>query len=146
MFVYIAESMVPIPEEDIRFLGDVDPMGNSKKGVTVSTLDSNNQVRVSIWTFVKKGAEGYITPRRGGISLTTAEFGYLKTNLAWINAQIRMQEQVNVNKYIDSLETVEDIQTLKRRLEDVEKNINTTPTRPSKQIKRRTPAAAQGAP
>ena len=149
LFVYITESMVPIPEENILFLGDADPVGNNnnKKGVTVSTLDSNNQVRVSIWSFVKKGTEGYITPRRGGISLTTTEFGSLKSNLAWINAQIRIQEEANVNKYIDSLETVEDIQTLKRRLADAEKNLAAAPTRPAKQIKRRTPAsAAQGAP
>ena len=146
MFVLcVADGMVPIKEEEILFLSDTDPLLNWRKGVTVSSLEQRNEVRVSIWTFIKKGADGYITPRKGGISLSTREFETLSANLPWVSTQVRLKGQESVHRFIEGLESVEDINLLKRKLENAEKNL-AGPSRPTKQIKRRGVSAAQGAP
>ena len=145
--VVVSDSMTPIKEENILFLNDTDPLLNCRKGVTVSSLENRNEIRVSIWTFVRKGNEGYITPRKGGISLTASEFELLTGNLPWITSRVRIKSQENIHRYIDAIDTIEDLNLLKRKLEAVEKNIaGTNPARPPKQLKRRAPPAAQGAP
>ena len=137
--------MVPIKEEDILFLSDTDPLLNWRKGVTISSLEQRNEVRIAIWTFIKKGSDGYITPRKGGISLSTKEFETLCDNLPWVCSQVRLKGQESVHRFIDALDSVEAINLLKRKLENAEKNL-VGPSRPTKQIKRRGVTAAQGAP
>ena len=113
--------MTPIDEDNILFLGGPDPTFGNRKGMTVSKIESGKnqgEIRIAIWTFIHvPGTGGYITPRKGGISLTTAEFCNLMENGNWANDKIQNLRQENLNTLIEAIEKVEDIEELQRKLD-----------------------------
>ena len=123
--VLFAETMVPIAEEDILFLSEPpdDPLA-TRKGVTVSRIETYRnpagEIRVAIWTFMKL-AGGYITPKKGGISLTLEEYQRLMHNTAWTDTRVQNIRQEGYNNIVEGIENMDDLEALEKKVQDAKK-------------------------
>ena len=117
--------MQPIPEENILFLNDPDPIFGNRKGITVSKLDTpqhQGEIRIAIWTFISVPG-GFITPRKGGISLTQHEFTRLIEKESWAKQRIKNLKQEELGALIDNLEKVEEIDEIQKRLDTARRSL-----------------------
>lgn len=115
----VPDTMTPIPEDEIVFIGDVDKYGN-KKGVTVAQFRTD--IRISLWYFVKKD-EGYITPQRRGISLTSGEYNNLKGSFPEIDSKIAQLSASAIDSFLCGVKSKSELEALRRKLDDVEKGM-----------------------
>ena len=119
--------MTPLQEQDIFFLGDPDPTYGTRKGVNVSKLQSGRhqgEIRVNIWNFVKLSAEtGYITPKKGGISLTVEEFNNLLRHSGWPTERIKQLRHENNHSLIEEIDNIQDFEELQKKLDAAKKSL-----------------------
>jgi hypothetical protein len=115
--------MKPLTEEEIvTFLSEIDPKFNNRKGVIVSKLkvgEKSEETRIAIWQMVRV-EEGYITCKKGGISLKVAEFKELVSKIGEIQKKIAEIEQTEEDQFLSKVDNPEDFRRLKAKLEILE--------------------------
>ena len=121
--------MVPIDEDKILFLNEPDPPLGYRKGVTVTRIETfknpGGEIRICIWTFCKL-AGGYITPKKGGISLTVDEYETLIEKSSWATRKIELLHTENLTSLIDKIHKVEDLEEIQKQVQAAKQALETT--------------------
>lgn len=114
--------MKPLSEEEVTaFLGEVDPKYNNRKGVTVSRIkigDNREETRVAIWNMVKVD-NGYITCKKGGVSLNVEEFRNLVKSIPSIEQKVEESEDSVIEELFDKIKSPEAFLKLKRKYDSI---------------------------